>query len=119
MKHQFLSIFRRVFFIAKAEPFGSMVRRQPEDLSHTYPITYSIGSAYLPTEKNKYTIYNSRIEIAQNPFSPDKRTSRSGPIAFNFVKLYNQITKIKEETKMTFLILLFLFYAVLCILGKF
>ena len=61
MKYQFLSILRRVFFIAKAEPFGSMVRLQPEDLSHTYPFTYSIVSAYLPTKKGEYDNFTNAL----------------------------------------------------------
>ena len=51
--------------------------------------------------------------------STNKRTQAFMPIEFYFSVLYNRSRKVKEETEMTFLILLFLFYAVLCILGKF
>jgi len=51
-----------------------MVRRQLEDLSQTYPITYSVVLAYLPTEKNNYdnltnTIYPEGLEIVPKRFA--------------------------------------------------
>ena len=45
-----------VFYVGNNGNFDTMVRRQLEDLSQTYPITYSVVLAYLPTEKNKYDI---------------------------------------------------------------
>lgn len=51
-----------------------MVRRQLEELSQTYPITYSVVLAYLPTEKNKYdnltnTIYPEGLETVPKRFA--------------------------------------------------
>lgn len=46
-----------VFYVGNNGNFDTMVRRQLEDLSYTYPITYSVVLAYLPTEKNKYDIF--------------------------------------------------------------
>lgn len=43
-----------VFYVGNNGNFDTMVRHQLEDLYHTYPITYNIVLAYLPTEKNKY-----------------------------------------------------------------
>ena len=43
-----------VFYVGNNGKFDTMVRHQLEDLSKTYPITYSVVLAYLPTEKNKY-----------------------------------------------------------------
>ena len=51
-----------------------MVRRQLEDLSQLYSITYSVVLAYLPTEKNKYdnlknTIYPEGLETVPKRFA--------------------------------------------------
>lgn len=43
-----------VFYVGDNGNFDTMVRRQLEDLSQIYPITYCVVLAYLPTEKNKY-----------------------------------------------------------------
>ena len=43
-----------VFYVGNNGNFDTMVRRQLEDLSQLYSITYSVVLAYLPTEKNKY-----------------------------------------------------------------
>ena len=63
-----------VFYVGNNGNFDTMVRRQLEDLSHTYPITYSVVLAYLPTEKNKYddlinTIYPEGIETVPKRFA--------------------------------------------------
>lgn len=63
-----------VFYVGNNGNFDTMVRRQLEDLSHTYPITYSVVLAYLPTEKNKYddlthTIYPEGLEIVPKRFA--------------------------------------------------
>ncbi len=63
-----------VFYVGNNGNFDSMVRRQLEDLSHTYPITYSVVLAYLPTEKNKYdnltnTIYPEGLETVPKRFA--------------------------------------------------
>ena len=63
-----------VFYVGNNGNFDTMVRRQLEDLSQTYPITYSIVLAYLPTEKNKYdnltnTIYPEGLETVPKRFA--------------------------------------------------
>lgn len=63
-----------VFYVGNNGNFDNMVRRQLEDLSQTYPITYSVVLAYLPTEKNKYdnltnTIYPEGLETVPKRFA--------------------------------------------------
>ena len=63
-----------VFYVGNNGNFDTMVRRQLEDLSHTYPITYNVVLAYLPTEKNKYdnltnTIYPEGLETVPKRFA--------------------------------------------------
>ncbi|MBQ7975906.1 MAG: hypothetical protein IJ300_09510 [Clostridia bacterium] len=63
-----------VFYIGNNGNFDTMVRRHLEDLSHIYPITYSVVLAYLPTEKNKYdnlinTIYPEGLEAVPKRFA--------------------------------------------------
>ena len=63
-----------MFYIGNNGKFDTMVRRQLEDLSRTYSITYSVVLAYLPTEKNKYddlthTIYPEGIETVPKRFA--------------------------------------------------
>ena len=67
-----------VFYVGNNGNFDTMVRRQLEDLSQTYPITYSIVLAYLPTEKNKYdnltnTIYPEGLETVPKRFAISRR----------------------------------------------
>ncbi len=50
-----------VFYVGNHGNFDTMVRRQLEDLSHTYPITYSVVLAYLPTKKSEYDDYTNTI----------------------------------------------------------
>ena len=62
------------FYVGNNGNFDTTVRRQLKDLSHTYPITYSVVLAYLPTEKNKYddltnTIYPEGIESVPKRFA--------------------------------------------------
>ena len=62
------------FYVGNNGNFDTMVRRQLEDLSQTYPITYSVVLAYLPTEKNKYdnltnTIYPEDLETVPKRFA--------------------------------------------------
>lgn len=63
-----------VFYVGNNGNFDTMVRRQLEDLSQTYPITYSVVLAYLPTEKNKYdnltnTLYPEGLETVPKRFA--------------------------------------------------
>ena len=63
-----------VFYVGNNGSFDIMVQRQLEDLYHTYPITYSVVLAYLPTEKNKYdnltnTIYPEGLENIPKRFA--------------------------------------------------
>ena len=67
-----------VFYVGNNGNFDTMVRRQLEDLSQTYPITYSVVLAYLPTEKNKYdnltnTIYPEGLETVPKRFAISRR----------------------------------------------
>lgn len=63
-----------VFYVGNNGSFDTMVRRQLEDLSQTYPITYSVVLAYLPTAKNKYddlsnTIFPEGLETVPKSFA--------------------------------------------------
>ena len=55
-----------VFYVGNNGNFDTMVRRQLEDLSQTYPITYSVVLAYLPTEKNKYDNFEQLQPLDDN-----------------------------------------------------
>ena len=50
-----------VFYVGNNGNFDTMVRRQLEDLSLTYPITYNVVLAYLPTKKSEYEYYTNTI----------------------------------------------------------
>ena len=50
-----------VFYVGNNGSFDTMVRRQLEDLSNTYPITYSVVLAYLPTKKSEYDDFTNTI----------------------------------------------------------
>ena len=63
-----------VFYVGNNGNFDTMVRRQLEDLSQTYPITYNVVLAYLPTKKSEYddhtnTILPEGIETAPKRFA--------------------------------------------------
>ena len=63
-----------VFYVGNNGNFDTMVRRQLEDLSQTYPITYSVVLAYLPDEKNRYddmtgTLYPEGLETVPKRFA--------------------------------------------------
>ena len=63
-----------VFYVGNNGNFDTMVRRQLEDLSRTYPITYNVVLAYLPTKKSEYddytnTIFPEGIETAPKRFA--------------------------------------------------
>ncbi len=49
------------FYVGNNGSFDTMVRRQLEDLSKTYPITYSVVLAYLPDKKNEYGDFTNTI----------------------------------------------------------
>ena len=49
------------FYVGNNGSFDTMVRRQLEALSQTYPITYSVILAYLPGKKNEYDDYTNTI----------------------------------------------------------
>ena len=62
------------FYVGNNGNFDTMVRRQLEDLSQTYSITYHVVLAYLPTEKNRYdnltnTIYPEGLETVPKRFA--------------------------------------------------
>ena len=50
-----------VFYVGNNGNFDIMVHRQLEDLSRTYPITYNVVLAYLPTTKSEYDDYTNTI----------------------------------------------------------
>ena len=50
-----------VFYVGNNGNFDTLVRRQLEDLSHTYPITYSVVLAYLPTKKSEYDDFTNTL----------------------------------------------------------
>lgn len=63
-----------VFYVGNNGNFDTMVRRKLETLSQTYPITYSVVLAYLPTKKSEYndytnTIYPEGIETVPKRFA--------------------------------------------------
>ena len=67
-----------VFYVGNNGSFDTMVRRQLEDLSQSYTITYHVVLAYLPTEKNKYdnltnTIYPEGLETDPKRFAISQR----------------------------------------------
>ena len=49
------------FYVGNNGNFDTMVHRQLEDLSQTYPITYNVVLAYLPTKKSEYDDYTNTI----------------------------------------------------------
>ena len=49
------------FYVGNNGNFDTMVRCQLENLSQTYPITYSVVLAYLPTKQNEYDDYTNTI----------------------------------------------------------
>ena len=49
------------FYVGNNGNFDTMVRRQLEELSHTYSITYNVVLAYLPTKKSEYDDYTNTI----------------------------------------------------------
>ena len=49
------------FYVGNNGNFDTMVRRHLEDLSRTYPITYNVVLAYLPTKKSEYDDYTNTI----------------------------------------------------------
>ena len=62
------------FYVGNNGNFDTMVRRQLEELSKVYPITYSVVLAYLPTKKSEYddytnTIYPEGIEAVPKRFA--------------------------------------------------
>ena len=62
------------FYVGNNGNFDTMVRRQLENISQTYPITYNVVLAYLPTKKSEYddytnTIYPEGIETIPKRFA--------------------------------------------------
>ena len=49
------------FYVGNNGNFDTMVRRQLENLSQTYPITYSVVLAYLPTKKSEYDNFTNTL----------------------------------------------------------
>ena len=62
------------FYVGNNGNFDTMVRRQFENLSQTYSITYNIVLAYIPTKKSEYddftnTLLPEGIETAPKRFA--------------------------------------------------
>ena len=62
------------FYVGNNGNFDTIVRRQLENLSQTYPITYNVVLAYLPTKKSEYdgftnTLLPEGIETAPKRFA--------------------------------------------------
>lgn len=62
------------FYVGNNGNFDTIVRRQLENLSQTYPITYNVVLAYLPTKKSEYdsftnTLLPEGIETVHKRFS--------------------------------------------------
>lgn len=49
------------FYVGNNGNFDTMVRRQLENLSQTYPITYNVVLAYLPTKKSEYDDFTNTL----------------------------------------------------------
>ncbi|MBE6776020.1 MAG: hypothetical protein E7543_07520 [Ruminococcaceae bacterium] len=50
-----------VFYVGNNGSFDTMVRRQLEDLSRIYPITYSVVLSYLPAKKSEYDSFTNTL----------------------------------------------------------
>ena len=50
-----------MFYVGNNGSFDAMVHCQLEDLSLTYPITYNVVLAYLPTKKSEYDDHTNSI----------------------------------------------------------
>ena len=62
------------FYVGNNGNFDTMVRRQLENLSQTYPITYNVVLAYLPTKKSEYddftnTVYTEGLKTIPKRFA--------------------------------------------------
>ena len=49
------------FYVGNSGNFDTMVRRQLENLYQTYPITYNIVLAYIPTKKSEYDSFTNTL----------------------------------------------------------
>ena len=49
------------FYVGNNGNFDTMVRRQLENLSQTYPITYNVVLAYIPTKKSEYDDFTNTL----------------------------------------------------------
>lgn len=49
------------FYVGNNGNFDTMVRRQLENLSQTYPITYNVVLAYIPTKKSEYDGFTNTL----------------------------------------------------------
>ena len=94
-----------VFYVGNHGNFDAMVRRQLEDLSQTYPITYSVVLAYLPTEKNKYdnltnTIYPEGLENVPKRFAISYRNKwmiqQADTVVSYVIRTYGGAAQFKE-----------------------
>ena len=94
-----------LFYVGNHGNFDAMVRHQLEDLSQTYPITYSVVLAYLPTEKNKYdnltnTIYPEGLENIPKRFAISYRNKwmiqQADTVVSYVIRTYGGAAQFKE-----------------------
>lgn len=93
------------FYVGNNGNFDTMVRRQLENLSQTYPITYNVVLAYLPTKKSEYdnyinTIYPEGIETVPKRFAISYRNKwmiRQSDVVVTYVtRTYGGAAQFKE-----------------------
>ena len=93
------------FYVGNNGNFDTMVRRQLEDLSQTFPITYSVVLAYLPTTKSEYddytnTILPEGIETSPKRFAISYRnkwmTQQSDVVVTYVTRTYGGAAQFKE-----------------------
>ena len=56
----------KLFYVGNHGEFDSMVYRTLKDLAQTYPITYHVVLAYIPSKKSEYSPYNNDETILPN-----------------------------------------------------
>ena len=93
------------FYVGNNGNFDTMVRRQLEDLSQTYPITYNVVLAYLPVKKSEYddftnTLLPEGIETIPKRFAISYRNKwmleQSDTVVSYVIRTYGGATQFKE-----------------------
>ncbi len=93
------------FYVGNNGNFDTMVRRQLENLSQTYPITYNIVLAYIPTKKSEYdsftnTLLPEGIETVPKRFAISYRNKwmveQSDTVVSYVIRTYGGAAQFKE-----------------------